>query len=228
MLGALRMLLCSSVIFLLTQICRIAFERINQGNTACQSVPCWSCQRIKRKLFRDRKKESSKGSLIKKCRRISFRDSLAVVESSVFLAKRRGVYSRCSWRMWSEMLSPTPSTLIERQSPLWMSSMLWRDRKIYMEKALTKIPMIKQLKNKVDTFLKDNPVVKPDKFSLEIYIYIIRWRHDHPEQDFSFQWVVYSVCWGRATTRSKSVFEPQFTGIPCQDVRLFSSTWALR
>jgi len=39
-------------------------------------------------------------------------------------------------------------------------------RESYIEKALKNIPMIKQLKNEVDTFLKDNPGVKPDKVSL--------------------------------------------------------------
>ncbi len=53
-------------------------------------------------------------------------------------------------------------------------------------------------------------------------MYAQRRRHDHPEPDFSFQWVVCTVCWGRATTPSESEREPQFIW------QLFSSTWALR
>ncbi len=39
-------------------------------------------------------------------------------------------------------------------------------RERYMEKALKNIPMLKQLKNEVDTFLKDSPGVNPDKVSM--------------------------------------------------------------
>jgi len=39
-------------------------------------------------------------------------------------------------------------------------------RESYTEKALKNIPMIKQLKNEVDTFLNDNPGISPYKVSL--------------------------------------------------------------
>ena len=55
-------------------------------------------------------------------------DWLAEVESSESAdssMKRPEVSSRSSWKMWSEMQSPTPSTPRERRLPPWTSSMPW-------------------------------------------------------------------------------------------------------
>ncbi len=87
-------------------------------------------------------------------------DSLAVVESSVFPAwsmKRRGVCSRCSWRMWSETLSRTLSTPREKRSRLWTSSMLWRDREelfTTLEVKSAKQKQNQQERTKPPTFFK--------------------------------------------------------------------------
>ena len=87
-------------------------------------------------------------------------DSLAVVESSVFQAwstKRRGVCSRCFWRMWSETLWPTLSTLKERRSPLWTSYTLWRDR----EELCTALEVKSAKQIKLSSELTSRPFSRP-------------------------------------------------------------------
>ena len=60
-------------------------------------------------------------------------DWLAEVESSESAdssTKRPEVSSRSSWRTWSGMLSPTPSTPRGRRLPPWTSSMPWNAKDV--------------------------------------------------------------------------------------------------